>query len=315
MSWKQSRINGPVNKELKSVIAPINNALGAVAPILSAAEALLNVAKVFVQGQSDPFSSILDGAISGLESKINDTFGTRFSVLTVNPFKLPRPSGYDSQGIPLLSPNDAIRIMRNSFDDLGDSERPQFSPSATVAAFGIMATGSNVSQLTQLMGSLVKLFAIPEWELALNILNQKSAPATPASASVAPDWESLALNSFSPFDQAQASLLGLLEAAKGTQISPTGNITELINMLLKKVKRIQELAAKVGEILDSVSGSASGFYVMDVPAGPGGVNRIKQSLLDPYLQQCVPANYTVAVLFVGGGPAVVAVDSLRKLLL
>lgn len=313
MPWQQSPVNGPISDAIKSALTPVSNALGAIAPILSAAQALLNIAKAFISGTTDPTQSLLSSLISELEDLVNDTFGSGVFLLTVNPFKLEGIQRFDDFGTPLLTPAEAIDIMIESFDDLGDQARPQFSDSATVTAFGLMATAPDLAGLLDLIRQLLALLNIPEWELILTEHEEKADDQFVKSQ--VPDWESLRLNSFSPFDQVQRDLLELLEAARGTQVVADDNLTDLIEMLTKKVSRIQEITERIRDIIDQAAGSATGLYTFNLPPTVGGNELIQQQLRDPFLEQCVPNGYTVATLFVGGGPSLTPVDNLRKLLL
>lgn len=314
MSWKQSPVNGPVSDAVKDALTPISNSLGSVAPLLATAKALLDIAKVFVQGVNDPFAQIISQAADELEDLINDTFGTGFFVLTVNPFKLEGIRRFDDFGTPLLTPSQAIEIMVNSFDDLGDENRPQFSDSATVTSFGIMATAPDLAGLLDLIRQLIALFAIPEWELILTEHERRSDDTV--TPSVAPDWESLRLNSFSPFDEVQRNLNELLEAVRGTTVVPDSNLADLIDLITQKVTRLQQLTEQIRAIIDQAAGSVTGLYVFELDPTTGGNNLIKQELRDPFLEQCTPDNgYTVSVLFVGGGPSLIPVQNLKELLL
>lgn len=313
MPWEQSDINGPVSEAVQDALTPVSNALGAVAPVLETANTLLDAAQTFVDGVKDPFAGLLDDAINELENLVNDTFGTGAFLLTVNPFKLEGVRQFDDFGIPLLTPADCIELMVESFDDLGDEKRPQFSDSATVSAFGIMATAPDLAGLLDLIRELVALFSIPEWELVLSAHEERNNTANVSS--VVPDWESLRLNSFPPFDQMQRNVIGLLEAAKGTQVVPDSNISDLIGMIQKKVTRVQELTQSIQDILDQAAGSVTGLYTFELDIQTGGNNLIKSQLRDPFLEQCVPNGYTIASLFVGGGPSAVPVNNLKNLLI
>ncbi len=294
------------------MLGPIGSVLSAIEPILAIAKTLLEIAKVFIEGVEDPFGGLLDAIIEELETLINDLFATGFYIVTVNPFKLEGIRRFDDFGTPLLTPGDIIDEMVESFDDQGDEARPQFTD-AEMTAIGIIATAPDLAGLLGLIQELIAIFKIPEWELVLE-WHQEKADDTQVKSEV-PDWESLRLNSFEPFGTLQKDLIALLEAAKGTRIVPDNNIADLIDMLIKKIERLQDILDRIQEILDNAAGAASGLWVFDYPPTAGGNEAIKAALRDPYLEQCVPNGYSIGTLIVGGGPSLEPVNALRQLLL
>jgi hypothetical protein len=218
--------------------------------------------------------------------------------------------GVDSFGIPKLSPRQAILAAVESLDDLGDPNRPQFSDNAQVCALGIMATAPGLDQFKALIELLLQVFEIPEWRIALLKFNEVSTTGTTASAF--PDWKSVRLNSFTPMDDIQSAILDVIHTVQGYQVVADDCIQDLIDILDQKAALLEELAKRLEDLANALK-SATGLFVLNVPIGVGGNSRLKTEFRDSILE-CAPNDYTIAAIFVGGGPSLQDVDNLRKLM-
>ena len=158
MPWEQQEVTDPAQQAVSTALTPVSNALGAISPILSTTSALLDIAKAFIIGTIDPLQAALLKAIEGLEETLNDIFGSGMFTLTVNPFRLEGVRQFDDFGTPLMTPADIINEMVQSFDDLGDGNRPQFSESAEVVAFGLIATAPDLAGLLDFQTLFNRLF-------------------------------------------------------------------------------------------------------------------------------------------------------------
>lgn len=219
--------------------------------------------------------------------------------------------GFDSFGIPILTPSDCIAQAINSFDDLGDAERPILSDAVEVSAIGFMATAPGLDQFKTIIQEFLAVFQIPDWELALFRFNEVSTTTVPSTL---PDWKSMRLNSFAPMDQLQRALIGVLETVKGFQVTASGNIQDLIDIMQARSTQLDKVSSDL-EALANAIGTATGVFTLNVPIGPGGVTRLKEELKDTFLE-CQKNNYTIMTVFVGAGPgSAAAVDTLRGLFL
>lgn len=220
-------------------------------------------------------------------------------------------AGFDSFGIPILTPRECILRAVDSFDDLGDDQRPQLSDAANVAAIGFMATAPGLDQFKALIEAFLAVFEIPEWRFVLARLNEVSDVSTVVSQK--PDWQSVRLNSFSPMDKIQKTLLTVLATVKGFQITANESIQDLIDIMKSRSEQLDKISDDLEDLANAI-GTASGLFVLNVPIGSGGVNRLKNELRDPFLE-CQKNNYTIMVMFVGGGVTAQPVESLRSLFL
>lgn len=330
MPWQKEPISSPVSDAVVSVVDAVDTVVSVLEPILAIAEAALDVAKIFVSTALDPAAALFDALISQLENLINDLFATGVYVLEVNPFNVqaasivvpgavggPAPiiGRWDDFGIPLMTPAEAIIYMIDSFDDLGDSARPQFSNEASVVAFGFIITAPDIAGFLALINAFLAVFQWPGFDLLKQRITKKTAATIP---SVYPDWISYRLNSIQQLKDVQDSLLDLINTLKGYR-SILNNITDLIDMLETKVKTLEDIVKKFRQLLQNLKNAAkaSGIYVFDFPLQTGGNKAVQTALQDPYLQSiCTLENgYTASILFLGGGPSAAPIQAIKSLII
>lgn len=133
------------------------------------------------------------------------------------------------------------------------------------------------------------------------------------TTSVNPDWQSLRLNSITHLALLQAQLIKLLETLRGYLVVPDSFIPDLIDIIAAKVTALQNLLTAIQTLINSIT-RVSGVYYLSVPKGVGGNDRIKAALNDSFLQDpCNATTFTLMAVFVGGGPSLVPVETLRGL--
>lgn len=311
--WTKSDVFAPVSKELAQIAGTAAGAAGATAGVLGAAAGLLQVAAAFITGTSDPFKAAYASVIDELEDLLNDLFGAGVFSLTINQFDVPGRRPKDDFGIPLLLPREALQLAIASFDDLADENRPQFSDSAEVAAFGFLANAPSVEGLLDLIKALVAVFSIPDFNLLQRRLQDAIEP--PVTPSRYPDWQSLKLNSIDQIRETQEAANKMLENLRGNLTTADDNLVDLINVLTKKVKQAEKIIKDLEDVLDNLSNAtaASGLFTLNIPPGVGGNKRLKEEIFDCDLT-LINGGYTVVGIFVGGGPTLVPIDNIRKII-
>lgn len=217
--------------------------------------------------------------------------------------------GFDSFGIPILTPKAAIDYAVASFDDLGDLNRPIFSDSANISAIGFMITAPGLDEFMSIIENFNKVFSIPDFEIMLFRLNEISN--TSAIASSLPDWKSAKLNSFTPMDELQKVLVGALETLKGFEITAGDSLDDLISVMQDRTDKLNKISNDLNNLINSLQ--TIGVYVLKVPLTTGGVNKVKTELRDVYLE-CSKNNYTTMALIVGGGADANRINNLLNLL-
>jgi len=317
MSWKKTNVVPPLPPEIRALLDTLNSSLGSVVPVLSTAKSLLEVAKVLYLAGTDLYSALLIALITECENIVNDTFGTGMYELIVDPFSVfPKKLKKDKKtGIPYVTPGDAINIAIASIDDLGDADRPQFSDSAEVAGFGIMLTAPDPAALLKLLEMLLKVWTTLDLKWTIERLKKAKAVA-PIPDSISPDWSSARLNQIEIFAKLQKQLLDTLEMAKGYTITADQAVIDLIDALTQKVDDLKGSIEALQALMDLIKGISgmTDVFVVQIPLGVGGVNRIKAELVDADLATLKINKFTVMALYVAGGPSAAGLDNIRKVL-
>jgi hypothetical protein len=234
-------------------------------------------------------------------------------MLQINQFDVPGRRPLDDFGVPLLYPRDALQMAIASFDDPGDLNRPQFSDQATVAAFGFLATAADIQGLKSLITSLLNVFTLSSWQIALKKYNQATVPAVPLS--VYPDWTSIRLNQIPQLAGTQKALNRMIQNVQGTTNSAAQATKDLANMINNKTQTaknlIQAIQNNIAQLQSAIA--ASGIYFLNVPSQVGGNTLLKNQIFDCNLaiQQ---TGYTIVGILVGGGPSAAPIESVRGLL-
>jgi hypothetical protein len=330
MPWQKSSVSAPISDAIIDVADGVDTVLSILDPILTIAETALEVAKVFVKTTTDPAATLFDAVIAELENLINDLFATGVYCLEVNPFNIqassvivpgavggPSPiiGRWDDFGIPLMTPNECIIHMINSFDDLGDAERPQFSNEASTVAFGFLITAPDISGFLALIDAFMAVFEWPGFDLMRKRMTKQITEVVP---SVYPDWISLRLNSIKQLKDVQDSLLELINTLKGYR-NVLNNIFDLIDMIETKIKTLEDIVKKFRDRLQTLKNAAkaSGIYVFNYPLQTGGNKAVQAALADPYLQSICTLNngYTASLLLLGGGPSAAPISAIKDLVL
>jgi len=315
MSWVKTNLVTPIPKEISQALEPVTDLIAAILPLLSAIQSFLDIAKVFVVSQVDGFSSLANTAITALEQLVNDLFASGMYFINVDPFTTQIATGkkFDTiTGLPILTSAQAIETLVSSFDDKGDAARPQFSPNATVCAFGIMVTAPTPQQFLDILKKIRLVFdwpGLPDLELRV----VRYAEPKPV-VSESPDWKSLRLNSIGIFADLQREINKQLAIVRGYLTTGDNFIVDLINLISRKVAVLQDQLTALNNLLNTLN-NISGVYIYNVPPGVGGNIRLKRLLRDSVLEDpCVVTGFTAACLVVGGGPSLVPVDTIRTAL-
>lgn len=314
MAWKKTQIAAPVFNEISSLAGSAAGAIGALSTQAALTTAAIGVAKKAYASKADPLASAFKGVVESARNTINDTFGQGVFMLSINQFDVPGARRTDDFGIPLLYPREALQMAIESFDDLADPLRPQFSADAMVCAYGFIATAPTVAGVVTLVNELIRVFNIAEWDLIKTRYQNAVQPPTPAS--VYPDWQSLKLNSIRQIADVQKASNAMLRNLEGNVLDAHDAVKDVIDT-------IQEKATTAAGIIDSLqqnlsalqsAAKASGLYTLNVPPHIGGNEYLKDQIFDCDLT-LEQTGYTVVAITVGGGPSLQPVDNIRKLTL
>ena len=383
MPWTQKTLLPPLPPEAQDVVDDLNTVAGSIVPILDAAATLLDAAKIFFSAGTDLYAALMTALITDVEDLVTDLFGTGAFELMVHSSavlstKLPK----DKSGIQLITPADAVNLAIQSFDDLGDDQRPQFSDSANIAAFGFLVTAKDVFLLVEILEILFSVLGLPQIKVLFEDLKEASgqsrtilsAKATSGGKitftytggspkvgnfiqqgavsvvvssftdttvaiedigigkkfengaarflaqprfSTGADWDTFSFDQFDSLGKIEVQLLDVLQLAKGYAVIPDNNITELIDLLSRKVDVLTAAVTLFQSVIDEITNTSglTDTFVFDLPITVGGNKKVKEELVNPAFAASSFAldRYTFFVLYVGGGPSAAGVETIRLL--
>lgn len=311
MPWRDTGIAKPIPNAIADVLSVAGGAISVIEPLLSAIKTLLQVAEAFYHGVLDPLAATVQALLTEAQNFITDFFGTGVFSLVVDAVNRPGIVKYDSLGIPLMTPGQAIFTAIDSLDDLGDINRPQFSVDASIVGLGFMATAPSPDQFLALIALLRRIFTIPEWELIFKIVNRHRIVV--AGPPVPPDWRSLRLNSIQEMKDLEDGMLALIQMLRGYAVVPDTNIQDLVDIIDQKLSLLKDLMDKLKQLVSDLR-HTTGIFVMNMPIGVGGNARLKEFLRDCPLEHS-HNQYTIMSVFVGGGPSLQPIDKMRALII
>jgi len=311
MSWIKRDIAGPIPAGLGSLASTAGTMAGALTPLLATASAAVAAAQSFFNPTTNPYAGIANSLLTQAQALSTDLFSTGVYYLSVNGDNVAGVTRHDQFGIPLLTPRQAITAAISSFDDLGDTQRPQFSNNATVCALGLLGTVPSPGQFTSLLNGLNAVLSIPDLNNLSLTIGRRSQPAQPQA--VPPNWISFRLNSIPQLASSQTAINNSITTAEGYLLTANNALTQLHNVITAKQNQINQLQTQINQLATDLK-AFTGLYTLNVPPSIGGNALIKAALVDCPLELS-NNQYTFLILFVGGGPSLTAVDMLRQMVL
>lgn len=302
MTWEKKDVASVLPsafEDLSTTAETLSSSLTAIVDVLKAA---VLVAKVFVTTNADPFSALATAIIAEIEALINDFFASGFSMLVITPNDIENGS-FDSFGVPTMTPDRALKEAIASFDDLGDTRRPQFSDAASVTGFALLVTAPNIDDLVTKLEGLKSVLNLKGFDIYLKQAKRAQAQPAVLVPSKLPDWKTTKLADIPGFSDLHKALKGYLNQFKGYLVTGDAFLDDFIKALETKVNAISKSVDESNEAIDKVIGGigASGAYWLDIPSSTGGNKYLKEQLPDDDLSALTVNNYTAMVLFVAGG--------------
>lgn len=316
MSWSQKDLTPPLPSEISDIANQISSTTGVVIPILDLTSKLVETASVLFSPGIDPFGNIMTTIVQNIESLINDLFGTGAFELVIEPTNtFGRGIRRDQFGLAQANPRDVINLAIRSFDDQGDSNRPQFSRFAQVSSFGLLVSSPDILSFRNILQKLKLIWNIPKID-EIDFTIDRSVNSASFIDSLGADWDSFRFNEVETFKNIQNELLKSLQIANGYAGITDNTIQNLILVIARKLDQIKNLAIDLKALVDDIqsAGGLNGAYVFDLPLGVGGNDRIKNELVSDELLRLSSNKYTFLSLYVGGGPTAVGVDKIRQLI-
>lgn len=312
MSWKKDPIAAPVLNEVSNIASQAAGALGIINSSASVAQKAVALAATAFRNSTDPALTAFTQTIQATQNFMNDAFNTGVFQLTINQLDVPGPRKQDSNGIPLLYPREALLMAIESFDDLNDPNRPQFSNDATVSAFGFLATSATADGLLALMALLGSVFGIGEWDLIGKRMN--GYINANQGRSIYPDWTSMRLNQIKQIADTQKATNQMLGMMTGNSLDANSAVRDAINAVISKTSESKNTLERAQDLLTVLSAAtkATGIYTLNVAPGVGGNQRLKDEIYDCDLV-ISQTPYTIVGIYAGGGPSLSPINRIRQL--
>lgn len=302
MPWQQRTISSQLPSGFNSLTTSAESLSGSLETAVDVLKGAVLVAKAFVVTNVDPFGTLANAIITEIQILVDDFFATGFSMLVITPNDIENGS-FDAFGIPTMTPGRALAEAVKSFDDAGDTRRPQFSDSATVTAFGILVTAVSIDELVTKLEGLRSLLNLKGIDFYLNQVKRAQASPPAPIPSVIPNWKTTKLADIPGFSDLHRSLKGFLNQFQGYLVTGDGFLDDFVASLENKVNAISRSVDELNSAIDKVVGGvgATGAYWLDIPEATGGNALLKAQIPDITLSGLTVNNYTAMVLFVAGG--------------
>lgn len=311
--WVNQNVAGPIPAGLANLVQGFGEVVSSLSPLLSAAQALVEVAQAFFNPTTSPYAALVNTLLTELQAFNNDLFATGVYYLSVTA-NTATNSGrivqHDPLGIPLLTPEGAIEAAINSLYDQCDVNRPQFSEYAEVCAIGLMATAPSAGQFLALIEALIAIFQLPDW---LDFSVRLKRILTPICAPTPPIWQSLRLNSIQDLKNVQNAINNAINTCEGYLTTANNILQQLADLIAAKQHQLNQLQAQIQNLINDLR-HTTGIFIMNLPPTIGGNAVIQSALMDCVLERSTN-QYTIMTLIVGGGPSLIPVDTLRAAIL
>lgn len=133
---------------------------GTVGELFQVTADILDTLAVFLNLIEDPIASILRPIIDEIEAIINDFLNANVSILTVIP-----AAPYNQ------SPSQFLQVISNSFDDIGDPQRPIVGDSGSAGGAILMLTAATIADFKDLITSFNEIFGFDSYARAAKNLS------------------------------------------------------------------------------------------------------------------------------------------------
>ena len=223
----------------------IGEAAGTLSGLLDGLSALIDTLSGIVSGDLDP----INASLVGLQELADQLHALLNSGVYFYLDKGPYFVGGEPDGL-----TGFITRWEDSFDDLGDSDRPPpVGEGASVSAMIFLVGGNDLPTLRPLLWALGNLFNVPALVVA-DIEMPKDYPEfIEDGISTPPDWKSMKLSSvLSPFEKLEQALqkaVGLL--AVGASYAKMLN--DLARLIASKATALSMLSDQTEELADDIT--------------------------------------------------------------
>ncbi len=239
-----------------------SQAAGAMGAVLDALAGLINMLSDLVSAFSDPLQAALASLIAAIQALIDEIQALLAAGVCFYLDKGPCFTGGPPDGL-----GGFLSRWAASFEDAGDSARPQFSAGTPVSALLVVVGAETLAQFRDVLRPLASLFGIPSLVLPEN---DEPAPdlaaAQEQSLSTPPDWSSVQLGEVLPPMTALTDALRFAIGAIQVPESYAQMLQGLASIIADKAAALNELSATIQQAADDLNAiiQSEGLYILYV---------------------------------------------------
>jgi len=257
-SWKE--FNLPMIPGVPEAMDAAGQAAGTLSALLEVLAGLLDTLAGLVSMMSDPVSAAMSALLAIIQELVDQVNGLLNAGVYFYLDKGPYFVGGQPDGmVGFLSRWEA------SFEDPGDSHRPQYEEGQPVSAMLFVVGATEPSELVNPLRSLGTLFGVPALELDEEIAGAEDLPAAiEQTLPTPPDWSSVKAGDVLP---PIAGLTEMLERVVGMLAVPASYgamLESLAQVISDKAAALGTIADDIQAVVDQLEAlvEAQGLYVL-----------------------------------------------------
>jgi len=237
-----------------------SQAAGAMGAALEALASLVDALSELVSAFVDPLQAALASLIAAIQGLIDDIQALLNAGVCFYLDKGPYFTGGQQDGL-----DGFLSRWAASFEDVGDSARPQFSADTPVSAVLVVVGAETLEQFRDVLRPLASLFGIPSLVLPET---QEPAPdhaaAQEQSLSTPPDWSSVQLGEVLPPIGALTDALQFAIGAIQVPENYAQMLQGLASIIADKAAALNELSATIQQAAYDLNAiiQSEGLYIL-----------------------------------------------------
>ena len=289
MAWKDATIGAVVPEAAQDIVGILEIVRDNIAMVNDIALDALDLVGDVYSAINDPYRGIMSALLLAAEELNADFFGTGIYSTLVCPYTVPGIPSYATvtegdfiRDAITLSPSRCIEIGIDTFDDLGDPNRPPFSDSAQVVGFALLFTHPTLDGFMDLLKGFIAIWEIDSLvELYEWLDNASSDWVNTRPESQAPDWSKHALNNIKFMADLQERIDEIIGLARGASLYADRAVNDFLDWLEGKYLQIFNIVDQLVDLLAAlVALDKIGMYLAPFPLSGGGNNYMKGLLAD-----------------------------------
>jgi len=290
--WQDKTLEELFPSELAAIIDALDTATGLIVTALTAIAAALDAVSQFLVDVADPAAAAIAALRLLIDTMANDLENTGLYQIVVMPEVGPETfaslKGFAGGiGESIISTEftyqQFIGRIVGALDDTSDPHRPNFSEFANVTGVVVMVGAPSLADLVAILKKLWEVFGIQDFLNLWNAYDFFPPDRTERFGSgVSPDFTNIRAVDLIPPLASVVDLLRKIVYMLDTALGFLALVKAFAAMLSAKADQLLAIAATIQEIVDLIQTllDDTGIYVLVIPPGVGGNERLKSELLN-----------------------------------